>query len=88
MWILIYGTVLYNWTSHEKIFEQVNLLYREQRCVPGLKNIQSVTSSVNDSDKIKLCMNCYYPATEIAYFDVGHALVIERYCRICIKTRK
>lgn len=54
----------------------------------GLKNLQSVTPSVNDSDKVKLCMNCYNPATEIAYFDVGDALVIERYCRICIKTIK
>ncbi len=54
----------------------------------GLKTLRSVEPFTNDPKvkKMKICVYCGNLATQIAYFDVGGATVIEKYCDTCIKT--
>ena len=53
-----------------------------------LKTLRSIEPFKNDPNNKKSCINCGKIATQIAYFNMDGATVIERYCDTCANSVK
>ncbi|HEX9320467.1 MAG TPA: hypothetical protein VF884_16160 [Nitrososphaeraceae archaeon] len=53
-----------------------------------MRTLRAIVPVTDERDLNKVCVNCGNVSTQIAYFDVGGASQIERYCDTCVKSIK
>jgi hypothetical protein len=50
-----------------------------------LKTLRSIEPITNKRGKNKFCIDCANIATQTAFFDIGGATKMEKYCDVCVK---